>query len=156
MGLKKGTFVVAQTFSVLDPYDSASKNIIELSNDGDFAIVATVDVCVKNPQRTQVSLDSMAQIAVRATDSTFEVTYEILRNGIVIATINDEMDFVPASFMGQNGRHTNFPNFPLLLDNYPSAGINKYELRVTRVLTSEIEDEIFVASRSLKATVFTS
>ncbi|NDI33442.1 hypothetical protein [Chengkuizengella sediminis] len=151
MGLKKEPFVVAETFSVLDPYDPASENIIVLSNDGDFEIVATVDVCVKQPQRTQVSLDSFAQIAVEpgADDDpqTFEVTYELLRNGDPIVTIDDEMDYVHAG----TGRHTNFPNFPLV-DNNPSAGINRYDLVCTRISGPSF---IFVASRSLKATVFT-
>ncbi|MFS1512529.1 hypothetical protein VQL36_08845 [Chengkuizengella sp. SCS-71B] len=152
MGLKKGPFVVAQTFSVLDPYDPADENIIVLLSDGDFEIVATVDVCVTQPKKTQICIDSMAQIAVISEDSTFELTYELLRNGIVIATINDEMDYEPP--LGTDGRHTNFPNFPLV-DNKSSAGINKYELRVTRVSTSGAEDlVVFVGSRSLKATVF--
>ncbi|NDI37184.1 hypothetical protein [Chengkuizengella sediminis] len=152
MGLKKGPFVVAQTFSVLDPYDPASENIIVLPDDGDFEIVATVDVCVKQPQKTQVSLDSMAQIAILAFENpvTFEVRYEIMRNGTIIATINDEMDYDNSN---NTERHTNFPNFPILDDN-PSIGINTYELKVTRVSTFSVED-IFVASRSLKATVFT-
>ncbi|NBI31026.1 hypothetical protein [Chengkuizengella marina] len=157
MGLKKGPFVVAQTFSVLDPYDPAAENIIVLPNDGDFEIVATVDVCVKNPKKTQVSLDSMVQIAVVAdTDDgggpvTFELTYEIQRNGEIIATINDEMDYQSP---GPDGRHTNFPNFPIV-DNNPRAGINTYDLKVTRVSTFAVDD-VFVASRSLKATLFIS
>ncbi|MFS1513391.1 hypothetical protein VQL36_13235 [Chengkuizengella sp. SCS-71B] len=154
MGLKKGILVVADTVSVDDPYDPGDENIIILSNDGDFEIVATVDVCVKDPQKTQVCIDSMAQIAICNDDGppsvTFEVTYELLRNGTTIATISDEMDYARA---GADGRHTNFPNFPLV-DNNPCAGINTYELRITRVSTNA-EGDIFVASRSLKATVFT-
>ncbi|MFS1512542.1 hypothetical protein VQL36_08915 [Chengkuizengella sp. SCS-71B] len=151
MGLKKESIVIAQTFSVLDPYDPEAENIIVLLNNGDFAIVATVDVCVKDPQKTQVCIDSMVQIAVNNDDGppsvTFEVTYELLRNGTIIATINDEMDYEAGD------RHTNFPNFPLV-DNNPSTGINTYELRITRVSTNA-QGDIFVASRSLKATVFT-
>ncbi|MFS1512538.1 hypothetical protein VQL36_08895 [Chengkuizengella sp. SCS-71B] len=153
MGLDKGPFVVAHTFSVLEPYDSGAENIIVLPNDGDFEIVATVEVCVKQPQKTQVSLDSMAQIAVDnnfITSVTFEVTYELFRNGVVIATINDEMDYQPNT----GGRHTNFPNFPVI-DNNPSGGINTYDLKITRVSTNFPQINIFVASRSLKATVFT-
>ncbi|NDI33614.1 hypothetical protein [Chengkuizengella sediminis] len=117
-------------------------------------VILSVDVYVKQPQRTQVSLDSMAQIAVDGNNTgatTFEETYEILRNDVVIATINDLMDYEGANF----GRHTNFPNFPLVDDN-PSARINKYELRVTRVAPDTGVIFIFVASRSLKATVFTA
>ncbi|NDI33613.1 hypothetical protein [Chengkuizengella sediminis] len=166
MGLKKGPFVVAQTFSVEDAYGGTGA--ITLAADGDSEIVATVDVCIKEPQKTQVSLDSMAQIAVGGTPPpppappsvasdpvilnvsvTFEVRYEILRNGNVIATINDEMDYEGVAA----GRHTNFPNFPIVDDN-PRAGINTYDLKVTRVSTSFVDD-IFVASRSLKATVIT-
>ncbi|WP_160647734.1 hypothetical protein, partial [Chengkuizengella marina] len=101
--------------------------------------------------KTQVSLDSMAQIAFDAIQfsATFKVTYDILRNDTVIATINDEMDYEASpDFV----KHTNFPNFPIL-DNNPSPGINTYELRITRVSTDGV-DEIFVGSRSLKATVF--
>ncbi|NBI28163.1 hypothetical protein [Chengkuizengella marina] len=148
MGLKKGPFVVAQTFSVLNPYGGT--DAITLAADGDFEIVATVDVCVTQPQKTQVSLDSMAQIAIETQENptTFEVTYEILRNGTAMATINNEMDYASPSLQ----RHTNFPNFPVL-DNCPSAGINTYDLKITRVATSNVTN-IFVASRSLKATVF--
>ncbi|NBI28329.1 hypothetical protein [Chengkuizengella marina] len=157
MGLKKGPFVVAQTFSVLDPYDPAAENIIVLPNDGDFEIVATVDVCVTQPKNTQVSLDSMAQIAVIAnsgsgfSSTTFEVKYELLRNGDCIAIINDEMDY--SNPLDTDFRHTNFPNFPVL-DINPSLGINKYVLRCTRVVPDFDVQDIFVASRSLKATVF--
>ncbi|NDI33616.1 hypothetical protein [Chengkuizengella sediminis] len=153
MGLKQEPFVVAQSFSVVDPYDPDDPNIIDLSNTLDPKTVATVDVCVKNPQKTQVSIDSMAQIAVGATQSseTFKVTYEIMRNGTTIATINDEMDYVPTGSFPDAGRHTNFPNFPVL-DNNPSAGINTYDLVCTRLSATSF---IFVASRSLKATVFT-
>ncbi|MFS1512524.1 hypothetical protein VQL36_08820 [Chengkuizengella sp. SCS-71B] len=99
--------------------------------------------------RTQVSLDSMAQIAVdAATSSPFGVLYNILRNGDLIATINDEMDYVVAN----EGRHTNFPNFPIL-DNNPSAGINTYDL-VCILSLSGGANVTYVASRSLKATVF--
>ncbi|NDI34641.1 hypothetical protein [Chengkuizengella sediminis] len=156
MGLNKGPFVAADTVSVLNPYGGTGS--ITLAADGDSEIVATVDVCVTQPEKTQVSLDSMTQIAVTRLSPTsdpvilnvsvtFEVRYEILRNGNVIATINDEMDYEAAG----EGRHTNFPNFPILDDN-PNAGINTYDLKVTRVSTSVVED-IFVASRSLKATV---
>ncbi|MFS1513961.1 hypothetical protein VQL36_16165 [Chengkuizengella sp. SCS-71B] len=172
MGLKKGPSVVADTVSVDDPYSEAAGAIL-LAADGDFEIVATVEVCVKQPQRTQVSIDSMAQIAleedvgqIAAIDEdsdlgvlmsgpvTFEVTYEILRNGDVIATINDEMDYEAP--VGTTGRHTNFPNFPIV-DNNPRAGINTYALKITRVFVTEPVKaviNVFVASRSLKATVF--
>ncbi|NBI30972.1 hypothetical protein [Chengkuizengella marina] len=154
MGLKKGPFVVADTVSVADPYNGSDPDVISLPIDGTPQVVATVDVCVTQPQKTQVSLDSMAQIAVVADTSddggpiTFEVTYEIQRNGEIIATINDEMDY---QSQGPDGRHTNFPNFPIL-DCNPSAGINTYDLRCTRVTANEVNvEDIFVASRSLKA-----
>ncbi|NDI35653.1 hypothetical protein [Chengkuizengella sediminis] len=154
MGLKKGPFVVADTVSVDgDPYSSTTKGVIELGPSPE--IVATVDVCVTEPQKTQVSLDSMAQIAVIDRNTvgnpiTFEVKYEILRNDTVIATINDKMDY---ETIGDPSRHTNFPSFPVL-DNHPGVGMNRYELRVARIETPEV-GSIFVASRSLKATVFT-
>ncbi|MFS1511195.1 hypothetical protein VQL36_01975 [Chengkuizengella sp. SCS-71B] len=149
MGLKKGSFVVADTVSVDDPYDINDPNVINLVGDAP-TVVASVDVCIKQPQKTQVSLDSMAQIAVidEEANVTFEVIYEILRNDTTIATINDEMDYVTAN----QGRHTNFPNFPLV-DNNPSAGLNTYNLRCTLV-TPPPEGSLTVGSRSLKATVF--
>ncbi|NDI34900.1 hypothetical protein [Chengkuizengella sediminis] len=153
MGLNKGPFVVAQSFSVEDPYD-VDAGAIDL-NVMPQTVVATVDVCVNKPTKTQVSLDSMVQIAVMSSvrisslpSQTFEVLIEILRNGKVLATINDEMDYEIAG----EGRHTNFPNFPLV-DNNPSAGINTYDLRCT--LVSGMSASVFAASRSLKATVFT-
>ncbi|NBI30920.1 hypothetical protein [Chengkuizengella marina] len=156
MGLKKEPFVVAQSFSVENPY--GGEGAIELPSPIAGVpiprVVATVDVCVTQPMNTQVSLDSMAQIAVVGdpdTSVSFEVTYEIMRNSTTIATINDEMDYDAVS----EGRHTNFPNFPVL-DDSPPAGINTYDLVCTRVTTNEVEvDNIFVGSRSLKATVIT-
>ncbi|NDI35649.1 hypothetical protein [Chengkuizengella sediminis] len=152
MGIKDEPFVVAQSVSVDDAY-STTAGAIELDPDMP-TVVATVDVCVKQPENTQVSLDSMAQIAVVGDPDTavsFEVTYEIMRNSTTIATINDEMDYDAVS----EGRHTNFPNFPVL-DDSPPAGINTYDLVCTRVTTNEVEvDNIFVGSRSLKATVIT-
>ncbi|WP_162037069.1 hypothetical protein [Chengkuizengella sediminis] len=109
-------------------------------------------MCVKQPKRTQVSLESMTQIAVRSTDQlsvTFEVTYEILRNGEVIATINDEMDYAKPGGL-EDFRHTNFPNFPIV-DNNPRAGINKYDLRCTFESGTGVRN-IFATSRSLKVT----
>ncbi|NDI37183.1 hypothetical protein [Chengkuizengella sediminis] len=158
MGLKKGPFIVADTVSVLDAYDvNAGAILLPSTIPPTPLVVATVDVCVKHPQNIQVSLDTMAQIAVTAAggdvSATFEVTYEILRNGEVIATINDEMDYVPTSTTPP-GRHTNFPNFPLV-DNNPSAGINTYDLRCTRVTPDENIQLLFIASRSIKATVIT-
>ncbi|MDP5276530.1 hypothetical protein [Chengkuizengella axinellae] len=77
---------------------------------------------------------SMIQIAVGAASgpdvpTTFEVTYEILRNDDVIATMNDTMDYVSS---GGVGRHTNYPNSPIV-DRNPSAGMNTYALRCRRV-----------------------
>ncbi|MFS1511919.1 hypothetical protein VQL36_05715 [Chengkuizengella sp. SCS-71B] len=153
MGLKKGAFVVDDTVSVDDPYDTTDPNMIQLDTN-DPITVATVDVCVEQPQRTQVSLDSMAQIAVAnintgATSLTFEVKYEIIRNGTTLAIINDEMDYVPTGTFPDGGRHTNFPNFPIL-DNNPIGGINTYDLVCTNVSGPSLT---FVGSRSLKATV---
>ncbi|NDI35657.1 hypothetical protein [Chengkuizengella sediminis] len=152
MGLDKGSFVVAQTFSVLDVYNTSDPNVINLTPANPSAVVATVDVCVKQPQKTQVSIDSMAQIAVLGLTmmgQTFEVTYELLRNDTVIATINDEMDYESVV----NGRHNNFPNFPLVNDN-PIAGLNTYDIRCTSV-TRPTLGFVLIGSRSLKATVFT-
>ncbi|NBI30921.1 hypothetical protein [Chengkuizengella marina] len=159
MGLNKGPFVVAQCFSVLDPYD-VNAGAIPLPDPFPTetpVVVATVDVCVTQPQKTQVSLDSMVQIAANgnvagASSASFEVTYELFRNNVVIATIIDEMDYVPTGSFPDDGRHTNFPNFPVL-DNNPSAGINTYDLVCTNKGGSF--PPIFAASRSLKATVFT-
>ncbi|MFS1511779.1 hypothetical protein VQL36_04980 [Chengkuizengella sp. SCS-71B] len=153
MGLKKGSFVVADTVSVDDPYDEDSPGVIRLIQSVP-TVVATVDVCVKEPQKTQVSLDSMTQIAVfnpsgAITSVTFEVKYEVMRNGMTLATINDEMDYIPTG-PAPDGRHTNFPNFPIL-DNNPSIGINTYDLVCTNVIGPT---PVFVGSRSLKATVF--
>ncbi|NDI35643.1 hypothetical protein [Chengkuizengella sediminis] len=158
MGLNKGPFVVADTVSVVgNPYDENTEGIIELPDVGGLAVVVlSIDVPVKQPKRTKVSIDSMVQVATTSFDpdlpvTSFKMTYEILRNDIVIATINDEMDYATAN----EGRHTNFPNFPIV-DNYPSTGINKYELRCERDINNEENlFDIFVASRSLKATVFT-
>ncbi|NBI28222.1 hypothetical protein [Chengkuizengella marina] len=148
MGLKKVPFVVDNTVSVDDPYNFGDPKVILLLDDP--TVVLSVDVCVKQPQKTKVLLDSMAQIAVRdgGIPISFEVSFELLRNGTRIALINDEMDYVPA---GSTGRHTNFPNLPLV-DNDPSPGINKYDVVCT--LVSNISGaSIFVGSRSLKATI---
>ncbi|MFS1512532.1 hypothetical protein VQL36_08865 [Chengkuizengella sp. SCS-71B] len=152
MELEKGPFVVAQSVSVDDPYDDTDPNVIILPIDGSPVDVLTVDVCVKQPQKTQVSLDSMGQIAAfiaSAGANSFEVKYEILRNNNSIAIINDEMDYQGAN----ERRHTNFPNFPVV-DNNPNAGINTYVLQCTQVSASG-PSLIAVGSRSLKATVFT-
>ncbi|MFS1512501.1 hypothetical protein VQL36_08705 [Chengkuizengella sp. SCS-71B] len=150
MGLKKGPFVVADTVSVDDPYGGEGTIVLPVQI---ATPVATINFCVKNPQKTQISLDSMVQIAVLAISTgvarDFAVTYEIIRNNeTTIALINDEMDYLAVN----EGRHTNFPNFPVL-DNNPSAGINTYELVCTRTAGSKLT--IFAGSRSIKATVFT-
>ncbi|NDI35634.1 hypothetical protein [Chengkuizengella sediminis] len=153
MGLNKEPLVVVQMF-VLDPYGFIDPDVIRLPDDGTSQVILTVDVCVKEPQETQVLLESMIQIAVDDfefnTLTTFEVIYELLRNGDVIATINDEIDYSkPDDFF----RHTNLPNFSLV-DNNPSLGINTYELVCTNVIGGA-SIAIFAGSRSLKATVFT-
>ncbi|MFS1512523.1 hypothetical protein VQL36_08815 [Chengkuizengella sp. SCS-71B] len=148
MGLKKGSFVVADTVSVDDPYDISDPNVIELTALDPSADVLTIDVCVKS-KNTKVCIDSMAQIAILDISSnfvTFEITYEILRNDTVIATINDEMDYESVV----QGRHTNFPNFPIV-DDTPDLGVNRYVLRCTDELCLS---RVTVGSRSLKATVF--
>ncbi|MFS1511364.1 hypothetical protein VQL36_02855 [Chengkuizengella sp. SCS-71B] len=156
MGLKKGPFVVADTVSVDDPYSEAAGAIkLPFGVPPVPIVINTVDVCIKQTEKTQVSLNSMTQIAVLASTDiggpvTFEVIYEIQRNGEVIATIHDKMDYFSPFF---GGRITNFPNFPTV-DNNPNKGMNTYELRCTRATIDEISvAEIFVASRSLKATV---
>ncbi|NBI27804.1 hypothetical protein [Chengkuizengella marina] len=152
MGLKNDPFVVADTVSVLDVYNTSDPNVINLTPANPSAVVSTVDVCIKQPQKTQVSIDSMAQIAVLGLTmmgQTFAVTYELLRNDTVIATINDEMDYESVV----QGRHNNFPNSPLVDDN-PIAGINTYDLRCTSV-TRPTVGFVLIGSRSLKATVFT-
>ncbi|MFS1513385.1 hypothetical protein VQL36_13205 [Chengkuizengella sp. SCS-71B] len=151
MEMKKGFFVVADTVSVLDVYNTSDPNVINLTPANPSAVVSTVDVCVKQPQKTQVSIDTMAQIAVLGLTlmgQTFEVTYELLRNDTVIATINDEMDYESVV----QGRHTNFPSFPLVDDN-PIAGLNTYDIRCTSV-TRPTLGFVLIGSRSLKATVF--
>ncbi|MDP5274013.1 hypothetical protein [Chengkuizengella axinellae] len=154
MGLEKGPFVVAKSVSVEgDPYNPDTQGVILLPTDGSFVDVLTIDVCVKQPLKTRVIIDSMTQIAVITADGTFEVKYELLRkssgNSDVLATINDEMDYQITNLR----RHTNFPNFPIV-DKNPSHGINTYVLRCTD-LKCMIEFPPRVASRSLKATVIT-
>ncbi|MFS1512520.1 hypothetical protein VQL36_08800 [Chengkuizengella sp. SCS-71B] len=156
MGLKKESFAVADTVSVLNPYNFGDPDVIRIPFDGTPVNVLTVDVCVKQPQGTQVSIDSMAQIVVVGQTEpgegvTFEVRYEILRNGNIIATINDEMDYLPPS---APERYTNFPNFPVV-DNSPIVGINTYDLRCTLLSQTGVSlNDLGAASRSLKATVF--
>ncbi|NDI34531.1 hypothetical protein [Chengkuizengella sediminis] len=146
MGIKEEPFVESQSVSVEDPYSFTDPNVFVLSL-GVSEVVLSVDVYVKQPQKTQVTLDSMVQIAVPGigggSPDMFGLTYEIQQNGTTIATINDEMDFVSVR------RHINFPNFPVL-DNNPNIGINTYDL----VCTSTADATIIIASRSLKATVF--
>ncbi|MFS1511737.1 hypothetical protein VQL36_05460 [Chengkuizengella sp. SCS-71B] len=156
MGLNKGPFVVAQSFSVENPYGGEGSIELPFPDPDEVpVVVATVDVCVQQPQKTQVSIDSMTQIAVIGNpglDSiSFEVKYEILRNGTTIATINDEMDYAKPNSI--EFRHTNFPNFPLV-DEDPDPGINKYDLRCTFLSFFGV-NSIFAGSRSLKATVIT-
>ncbi|MFS1512556.1 hypothetical protein VQL36_08985 [Chengkuizengella sp. SCS-71B] len=153
MGLNNDPFVVVQEFE-LDPYGFIHPEVIRLPDDGTSLVVLTVDVCVKQPQKTQILLDSMIQIAVDDfgfnTLSTFEVTYDLLRNGDVIATINDEIDYAEPDDLLKN---TNLPRFPIV-DNNPSFGTNTYELACTNVIGGA-SIAIFVGSRSLKASVFT-
>ncbi|MDP5274332.1 hypothetical protein [Chengkuizengella axinellae] len=152
MGLDKGPFVVADTVSVDDPYGGEGTIVLPSSI---ATPVATINFCVKNPLKTQVSLDSMVQIAVLPTFPPgsaieFAVTYQVIRDdNQIIASLNDEMDYITAV---ANGRHTNFPNFPVLDEN-PHTGINTYELVCTRTAGQTLV--IFAGSRSLKATVFT-
>ncbi|MDP5272664.1 hypothetical protein [Chengkuizengella axinellae] len=155
MGLKDEPFVVIDTVSVVGNIYGSGGDLIFLEPN-DPTTVATVDVCVKQPEKTQVCIDSMVQFAVGGTggvgsDVTFQVLYEIHRNGDVIARINDEMDFELAGGRGQ----TNFPNFPVV-DNDPIGGINTYDLVCTRDTTNENAVAVInAASRSLKATVIT-
>ncbi|MDP5274972.1 hypothetical protein [Chengkuizengella axinellae] len=146
MGLNKGPFVEGVSVSVDDPYGGTDS----ISLGSGTRDVLTLEVCVKDPEKTQVSIDSMAQVAVRASGTpssvTFEVLFEVLANGVTLGSINDLMDYQAVS----NGEHNNFPNFPLLDEN-PIAGINTYILRCTQVQGPSI----FVGSRSLTATVFT-
>ncbi|NDI34053.1 hypothetical protein [Chengkuizengella sediminis] len=116
-----------------------------------------MDVCVKYPHKTQVSLDSMVQMGAQATlqlptDVTFLFEYELLRNGDPIAMITDEMDYRAVGTSGINGRHMNFPNFPLV-DDSPDLGMNTYVLRCTNS-SNQPSPLITIGSRSLKATVF--
>ncbi|MDP5274973.1 hypothetical protein [Chengkuizengella axinellae] len=147
MGLDKGPFVEGVSVSVDDPYGGTDS--INLNNG--TVDVLILEVCVKDPEKTQVSIDSMAQIAVEngATGpTTFEVLYEVLANGVTLGSINDLMDY--EAVVANSGQHNNFPNFPLLDEN-PIAGINTYILRCTEVQGPSV----FVGSRSLTATVFT-
>ncbi|MDP5274144.1 hypothetical protein [Chengkuizengella axinellae] len=160
MGLEKETFVTAQSFSIEDPFDPTEENVISIPTPGSSEEVLTVDVCVKQPHKTHVLLDSMAQVAVRATLSpfpvnvTFVVEYELERNGTRIASITDEMDYLAVgSTPGVNGRHNNFPNFPLVDEN-PDPGNNTYVLRCTNSSPNP-SPFITIGSRSLKAAVIT-
>ncbi|MDP5273244.1 hypothetical protein [Chengkuizengella axinellae] len=149
MGLNKEVFIVAKSVSVVDPYDDSDPDVIQLPVDGSFVDVLSVDVCVKNSKRTQVSLDSFAQIAMTGGDGAggatlLSVTYEILRSNTILATINNTMDYASVNL----GRHTNFPNFPVV-DEEPNVGINTYILRCSSGGGPN------VASRSLKAIVIT-
>ncbi|MDP5274023.1 hypothetical protein [Chengkuizengella axinellae] len=149
MGLDRVPFIVADTVSVDDPY-TFDPNVIQLPFDGTPVDVLSVDVCVSH--KTQIKLDTMAQIAVLGLtmiDQTFEVTYQIIRNDDCVSMISDEMDYDSVV----DGRHMNFPNFPLV-DKNPSLGMNTYHLRCTSVITPTV-GFVFVGSRSLKATVFT-
>ncbi|MDP5274019.1 hypothetical protein [Chengkuizengella axinellae] len=159
MGLNKGPFVVDQSVSVDDPYDRNDPDVISIPTPGDSEEVLTVDVCVKQPHKTQVLLDSMVQVAVRATLSpfpvnvTFVVEYELERNGTTIASITNEMDYLAVgSTPGVNGRHNNFPNFPLVDEN-PNQGNNTYVLRCTN-FSPNPSPFITIGSRSLKASLF--
>ncbi|NDI33615.1 hypothetical protein [Chengkuizengella sediminis] len=151
MGIKDEPFVVAQSVSVEgDPYNTDTEGVILLPDDSIPKVVLSVDVCIKQPERTQVCIDTMAQIAVVGItflSNPIDMTYEIHRNGNRIAIINDQMEFASNA---PGARHTNFPNFPIL-DNNPYAGINTYDL----VCTAVTGFNNFVASRSLKVTVFT-
>ncbi|MFS1512502.1 hypothetical protein VQL36_08710 [Chengkuizengella sp. SCS-71B] len=150
MSLKQEPFVVAQSVSVEgDPYNTNTEGVILLPDDSIPKVVLSVDVCIKQPDRTQVCIDTMAQIAVIGITfigNSFDIKYEIHRNGGNIATIIDKMDF--ASNPGD--RHTNFSNFPVLDEN-PHAGINTYEL----VCTALTGFNNLIGSRGLKATVIT-
>ncbi|MDP5275128.1 hypothetical protein [Chengkuizengella axinellae] len=155
MGIKEEPFVVAQSVSVDNPFNDP--DVIFLQGNTPTT-VATVDVCVKQPQRTQVCIDSMVQVGVGASTAgnptTFVMTYELFRNNTPIATINDEMDY--SSPPNETFNYTNFPNFPVV-DKDPIAGNNSYDLVCTRVTANESEVAfIGIGSRSLKATVITS
>ncbi|MDP5274007.1 hypothetical protein [Chengkuizengella axinellae] len=150
MGLKEEPFVVVQSFSIEDPYNifNPEPNLIIL-DPNDPTEVLCIDVCINQPDKTQVSIDSMTQIAVRAGSFIvdFEVLYEIVANDTVIARINDEMSYQSAIDIG---RHTNFPNFSVV-DKNPRAGNNTYKLICTNLAGDP--SSILAASRSLKATV---
>ncbi|MDP5275380.1 hypothetical protein [Chengkuizengella axinellae] len=158
MGLNKGPFIVSKSISVDDPYDTTDPDVILLPKDppGSFEDVLTIDVCVKQPGKTKVRIDSMAQIAVNISTTEdvtpFQVTYEVLRNNQRIALINDQMQYDTSS--DDVDRHNNFPNYPII-DNNPDPGINQYVLRCTDVLCVARID-VTVGSRSLVATVFES
>ncbi|NBI28227.1 hypothetical protein [Chengkuizengella marina] len=155
MGLEKGPFVVDNTVSVLDPYGGEGSIILVQSGMSVTTPipVVSIDVCVKHPQKTKVSLDFLSQVAIEDMDvaTSFGLLFELQRNSIVIATINDEMDYVPA---GSKGRYTNFPNFPLV-DDEPDTGMNKYVLILNGLSFLGTENiAMYIGSRSLKATVF--
>ncbi|MDP5272665.1 hypothetical protein [Chengkuizengella axinellae] len=156
MGLKQDLFVVAQSFSVLNPYNifNPDPNVISLDENVPTEVLS-IDVCVKKLNKTKVSLDSMVQIAILDIigdeDSiSFAVSYDLLRNGIPITFINDLMDIATPGD-GNIFRYTNFPNFPVI-DNDPIFGMNNYALVCTRFQGPTF---VFAGSRSLKATVIT-
>ncbi|MDP5275094.1 hypothetical protein [Chengkuizengella axinellae] len=154
MGLNKGPFVVVDTVSVLDPYGWEGSITLLLDNVIITPIPVTllsVDVCVRQPERTQVLLDSFFQnaITISGGDGVIGVRYQLQRNDTPIAEINDEMDYADVN----DGRHTNFPDFPLV-DKTPNRGINKYQLKVVQLAISvPALNSIYIGSRSLKATV---
>ncbi|MDP5274020.1 hypothetical protein [Chengkuizengella axinellae] len=110
-------------------------------------------MCVRQPERTQVLLDSFFQnaITISGGDGVIGVLYQLQRNDTPIAEINDLMDYADVN----DGRHTNFPSLSLV-DKTPDRGINKYQLKVVQLILSiPVLNSIYVGSRSLKATVIT-
>ncbi|MFS1511342.1 hypothetical protein VQL36_02720 [Chengkuizengella sp. SCS-71B] len=155
MGLKQKPFVVCDSVSVLDPYGGEGSIILVQSGMSVITplTIVSIDVCVRQSQKTKVSLDFLSQAAIEdmGLATSFGLVFQLQRNGIVVATINDEMDYVPA---GSTGRYTNFSNFPLV-DDEPDTGINKYELILNGLSFTGTENiGMYIGSRSLKATVF--
>ncbi|MFS1511925.1 hypothetical protein VQL36_05745 [Chengkuizengella sp. SCS-71B] len=135
-----------------EPFIVCDQSTQSKSLDPDTEItVLTVEVCVPQPQITQVKLDSTVEI-IRIPSTTFffsQVDYRLYKNGMTLASQSDIASQDLTVILP-----VNTIDALTWCDNNPDPGLNIYEIRMERITNDEANiSSVEARTRGLNASV---